>query len=83
MGICSHFKTYWNVILFAVVPDHSHRKSLTDPLPALVPDLADGHGNGKDFDFQSTENRKKINILTYTAGRMSFMAVQLFQPSYV
>ena len=33
---------YWNVILFAVVPDHSHGKFLTDPFPALVPDPADG-----------------------------------------
>ena len=49
MGICSHFKTYWNVILFAIVPDQSNRKSLTDPLPALVPDPADGQGNEKDF----------------------------------
>ena len=49
--------------IFAVVPDHSHRKSLTDPLPALVPDPADGQGNGKDFDFQSTQNREKT--LTY------------------
>ena len=48
VGIYSHFKTYWKVILFAVVPDHSHRKSLTDPLPALVPDPADEQGNQPD-----------------------------------
>ena len=54
VGICLHFKTYWNVILFAVVPDYS-------PLPALVPDPADGQGNGKDL-----EPKKDINILTYT-----------------
>ena len=48
MGIYSHFKTYWNVVLFAVVPDHSHRKSLTDPLPALVPDRDDEQGNQQD-----------------------------------
>ena len=61
VGICLHFKTYWNVILFAVVPDHS-------PLPALVPDPANGQGNGKD-----AEPKKDINILTYTAGRMAYM----------
>ena len=33
-----------SLILFAVVPDH--RKSLTDPLPALVPD---GQGNVQYF----------------------------------
>ena len=50
VGIYSHFKTYWNVILFAitVVPDHSHRKSLTEPLPALVPDPADEQSNQQD-----------------------------------
>ena len=76
VGICSHFKTYWNVILFAVVPDHSHGKSLTDAFPALVPDPADGHGNGKDFDFHCSsrhKTEKDINILTYTAGGMAFM----------
>ena len=51
-----------SLILFAVVPDH--RKSLTDPLPALVPELirlmskamdsisadpADEQGNGQYF----------------------------------
>ena len=44
-------------------------------MPALVPDPADGQGNGKD-----TEPTKDINILTYTvtsgrmaSGRMAFM----------
>ena len=52
----------------------------------------------EDFDLQSTQNRKKTlsfcikklegdfgsyDILTYTAGRMAFMAIQLFEPSYV
>ena len=49
VGICSNFNTYWNVILFAVVPDHSHRKSLTNPLLVLSPDPADEQGNGEYF----------------------------------
>ena len=89
MGICSHFKTYWNywwsldlqqedekiisLILFAVVPDH--RKSLTDPLPALVPELiwlmSMAMDNiSQDFDFQSvTEPKKDINLLYLKVGR--------------
>ena len=68
--------TYWNVILFAVIPDHSHGRFLTDPFSALVPDPADGQDNGKDFDFHCSsrhKTEKEINILTYTAGRMASM----------
>ena len=39
-------------------------------MPALVPDPADGQGNGRD-----TEPKKDINILTYAviSGRMAIM----------
>ena len=56
-----------SLILFAVVPDH--RKSLTDSLPALVPELfwlmSKAIDNiSKDFDFQSvTEPKEDINLL--------------------
>ena len=55
------------LILFAVVPDH--RKSLTDPLPALVSELIQLLSKAmdnisKDFDFQSvTELKKDIKHL--------------------
>ena len=40
-----------------------HRKSLTDLLLALVPDPADGQGNGKDFDFHcSSRHRTEKDI---------------------
>ena len=50
------------------MPDH--RKSLTDPLPALVPDLirlmSKAMDNiSKDFDFQSVTEPKKDNKLLY------------------
>ena len=62
-----------SLILFAVVPDH--RKSLTDPLPALVPELiwlmSMAMDNiSKDFDFQSvTEPKKDIKLLYLKVGR--------------
>ena len=66
----------WKIIsfiLFAVVPDH--RKSLTDPLPALVPELirlmSIAMDNiSQDFDFRSvTEPKKDIKLLYLKVGR--------------
>ena len=62
-----------SLILFAVVPDH--RKSLTDPLLALVPELirliSKAMDNiSKDFDFQCvTEPKKDIKLLYLKVGR--------------
>ena len=65
-----------SLILFAVVPDH--RKSLTDPLPALVPELIwlmsmamDNISHiSKDFDFQFvTDPKKRIKLLYLKVGR--------------
>ena len=91
MGICSHFKTYWNgfnclsvefrlaarrsenYLAYSVVSDH--RKSLTEPLLALVPELIQlmsmAMGNiSQDFDFQSvTEPKKDIKLLYLKVGR--------------
>ena len=62
-----------SLILFAVLPDH--RISLTDPLPALVPELTwlmsmAMDNISKDFDFQSvTEPKKDIKLLYLKVGR--------------
>ena len=61
------------LILFAVVPDH--RKSLNNPLPALVPELIRLMSMAmdnicKDFDFHSvTEPKKDIKLLYLKVGR--------------
>ena len=77
--ICTYISIWWNLdlqqedqkiiwlILFAVVPDH--RKSLTNPLPALVSEvirlMSKAMDNiSEDFDFQSvTEPKKDIKLL--------------------
>ena len=62
-----------SLILFAAMPDH--RKSLTDPLPALVLELIRLMSKAvdniaKDFDFQSvTEPKKDIKLLYLKVGR--------------